>query len=257
MTSLMYGHARHPATAPPLPLVSFLVELGSMSVPHLPHRPCPAAALLLPLPARQPPDPFHSSGRVGGVGRMAGCTSHHTPRLGGGARPSRIGLLDNRIALQYCQAGSAQSCPRRRTPQRTPQHSRLSGGGASWSTWTNPTLAARTPSLAHVDQGDPRRSAARNSRLARSRPRPSGCSWAHGRPRASGVRCRRAPVVAISVEPAAVRHGHPGHSQAQPSGARGRRLDRSRSRPPPPSRPPPRSRLPRRSQRRATASNSA
>lgn len=88
---------------------------------------------------------------------MAGCTSRRTSPIGGGTRPSRIGLLDNRIASQSCRAGGAQSCPRRRTPQRTPQPARLSGGGACWSTWTNPTLAARTPSLVHVDQGAPRR----------------------------------------------------------------------------------------------------
>lgn len=109
---------------------------------------------------------------------MAGCTSVRTPRLAGGARSSRIGLLDHRIALQSCQAGGAQSCPRRRTPQRTPQPARLSGGGARWSTWTNPTLAARTPSLVHVDQ--------------------PGCRLVRPVQDASGPR-RRAPTVTLEL----------------------------------------------------------
>ena len=90
---------------------------------------------------------------------MAGCTSRRTSRLGGGAWPSRIARLRDRIAPQSCQPGGAQSCPRRRTPQRTPQpaHARRTPrpgprGPARraprrpprWSTWTRNYIGAKS-----------------------------------------------------------------------------------------------------------------
>jgi hypothetical protein len=155
MTSTMYRHARCPATPSlppscvvsglnldPRPLPPDLVPNGDdrSRTPAMPRRPPPSS-----LPARQPPDPFHSSGRVGGVGRMAGCTSRRTSRLGGGAWLSVVARMRDRIAPQSCQPGGAQSCPRRRTPQRTPQAAPPQARPARWSAWTSASSPRRPP----------------------------------------------------------------------------------------------------------------
>jgi len=81
----------------------------------IPARPPPNAT---PVPVARPLPLKWSSGR----GRADG-TSFVTGTAEGGATDSahRFGHLRSEPRAQSCKSGDPQSCPRRRTPQRTPQ----------------------------------------------------------------------------------------------------------------------------------------
>ena len=91
---------------------TFYTLMWPMKPVARPRRRCPSSPL-----ARQPRDPC-PRGWGRGVARMTGSASVCTPRRGGGAGPSQIARLKDRITSQSCQSGRPQSRPPGRAPRR-------------------------------------------------------------------------------------------------------------------------------------------
>lgn len=117
------------------------------------------------------------SGWGRGVGRMAPRNTVCTPRGGWRGRGTNFaGLRDSRRP-QSCQVGGAQSCPRRRTPQRTPLATPAAASPRCWSTWTRrhlPLVGPRGPGGTSLLSASIRHTGPRRSPMTQVPPGPRG-----------------------------------------------------------------------------------